>query len=52
MLEFFALFRGSTEESRINTVKRIVKQRILVQEKRGRWSPKVQDDEEALAQAA
>jgi DNA-binding transcriptional regulator YiaG len=36
---------------RINTVERIVKQRIVVQEERGRWSPTVQD-EEAAAQAA
>lgn len=36
---------------RINTVERIVKQRIVVQEKRGRWLPKVQDDEVALTSA-
>lgn len=30
---------------RINTVERIVKQKIVVQKERGRWSPMVQNDE-------
>jgi len=36
---------------RINTVERMVKQKIVVTEERGRWSPKVQNDETALAAA-
>jgi DNA-binding transcriptional regulator YiaG len=36
---------------RINTVERMVKQKIVVQETRGRWTPKV-ENEESQAEAA
>jgi len=36
---------------RINTVERMVKQTIVVQENRGRWSPKIQDDENNVEMA-
>lgn len=34
---------------RIKTVERIVKQRIVVQEERGHWTPSVQGNDEAMA---
>ena len=34
---------------RIKTVERIVKQRIVVQEKRGRWTPSVEEDRQVVA---
>jgi hypothetical protein len=34
---------------RIKTVERIVKQRIVVQEDRGHWTPSVQESADAIA---